>query len=299
MTVSEFDLRVVAADTLPLTVVWRAFLDGFRDYVVPVHIDEGPFAAMIASEHVDLSASRVAIDPAGVPVGICLLAIWERDAWCAGLGVAPSGRRRGLGRRLMVHTIEVARARGLERIRLECIDGNDAARNLYLGLGFLVERCLDYFDGEPLRREIASGGPGSVVDLPAPGAVWEHFLEYHPIRRAWQQDLPSLLLTTPVDAVSGIGIEDPVRPDAYVVFRAPAQANGHVDIVDAGVSRRCSYPVAAIGTLLAALAARYPGNSFRAPNVPNDDPLNPALRALGVKTRLSQAEMVLDLAGPA
>ena len=77
-------------------------------------------------EHVDLTASVVALDDEGEPLGVCLLAIRDTVGWCGGLGVVPAMRRKGLGRELMQRTIEEARARGLERFRLECIDGNEA-----------------------------------------------------------------------------------------------------------------------------------------------------------------------------
>ncbi len=298
MTTIDPVARIVAADSVAPSVVWRAFLDGFRDYVVPIEIDEAPFAAMLAAEHVDLSASSVALDSTGDPIGMCLLAIRDRDGWCGGLGVAPSGRRRGLGRRLMARTIGVARARGLDRIRLECIDGNDAARDLYLGLGFGVLRRLDLFDG---AAGIVPGVDVSfpVRDVPVPAALWAGFAEYHAIRRPWQHDLPSLRLTVPVDSVGGIGKGvDPSRPEAYLLYRFPEVSSQKLAIVDAGVLDSHPRPVAALESLLLGCAKRHPRLPFRAPNIPDDDPLNLALRSVGVPVTMTQSEMELDLGEP-
>jgi len=298
MTTVDANARVVAADSVPSSVVWRAFLEGFRDYVVPVEIGETPFANLLAAEHIDLAASCVALDPFGDPVGICLLAIRDRDGWCGGLGVTPGGRRRGLGRRLMAHTIEVARARGLDRIRLECIDGNGAALDLYLGMGFSVLRRLDLFDGVvAIGSRVAASFP--VHDVLAPSALWDRFAEYHAIRRPWQHDLTTMRFTVPVDSLLGIGHgKDPTRPETYLLFRSPDASSGKVAIVDAGVLDGHRAAVAVLETLVLECAKRHPGHRFRAPNVPDDDPLNLALRSLGVLASMSQSEMELDLASP-
>ncbi len=61
------------------------------------------------------------------------------------LGVDPGARRRGLGRDLLVATLDLARRRGMERAFLTVYVSNEAARALYAGLGFDEERLIQPF----------------------------------------------------------------------------------------------------------------------------------------------------------
>jgi len=76
-----------------------------------------------------------------------------------GVYVRASCREQGLGRRLLVALLEKARScAGLEQVALTVVSGQDAARNLYLSLGFepfgMEPRGLKvgekYFDNEHL-----------------------------------------------------------------------------------------------------------------------------------------------------
>lgn len=61
--------------------------------------------------------------------------------------VDPDGRGLGIGDLLLEHVIEVAKERGLERIKLETCDGLDHAMRLYLRHGFTdCERFGEYPD---------------------------------------------------------------------------------------------------------------------------------------------------------
>jgi GNAT superfamily N-acetyltransferase len=54
-----------------------------------------------------------------------------------GLCVAPDARGQGIGSALIAALVAEARARGVARIRLDVIDRNPRARNLYLRHGFV------------------------------------------------------------------------------------------------------------------------------------------------------------------
>ena len=54
------------------------------------------------------------------------------------LAVLPEARRRGVGRRLLEHLLEEARASGGQRVILEVARTNTAARHLYEAAGFRV-----------------------------------------------------------------------------------------------------------------------------------------------------------------
>ena len=128
-----------------------------------------------------------------------------------------------------------------------------------------------------------------------PTSVWADFDAYHRVQRPWQQDTPSLRLTTPAESTAGLASGDPDRPEAYLIYRMPAQAGARVPIVDSGCLSTGRDEQAALTSLLARLIAMYPGDRFHAANVPEDDPFNQVLRAAGVPVTLTQSEMELNL----
>lgn len=190
------DVSLVSADSVPLEVVWRAFVDGFRGYVVPVELSFDEFEQVIADEKISLAASVVAVRHGVEPCGAAMLAIRTAESWCGGLGVVPSVRRTGLGRRMMLAIIKEARTRGVTRMRLECIDGNHAAWSLYEGIGFRPTRRLESFRGAATPRPDAWKA-ASIWPLGDPGLVWNRFAAYHPVPPAWQTDLPVLRRQNP------------------------------------------------------------------------------------------------------
>lgn len=288
-------IQLVPASSVSSTLVWKAFVDGFQGYTVPVQIDEAAFMRMLEFEHVDLGASTIALGKNREPFGMCLLAVRDAVGWCAGLGVVPSMRGKGLGRELMARSIEEARARALDRYLLECIDGNEPAHRLYLNLGFQDIRRLDLFDGIPAAIPTRDERSPHIWVMDRPLSVWDDFPAYHRVRRPWQQDLPSLRLNTPVESLAGLASGDRDRPEAYLIYRMPTQAGARVPIIDTGCLSTGRDERAALTNLLARLIAIFPGDRLYAANVPEDDPFNPVLQAAGVPVSLSQSEMELAL----
>ena len=291
------EIRFVPASSVSSKLLWKAFVEGFQGYIVPVQVEEEPFTKMIAAESVDLSASVVALNYTGEPIGVCLLAIRDAVGWCGGLGVVPAMRRKGLGRELMVRSIDEARGRGLERYLLECINGNEAASRLYLDLGFQFVRRLDMFDGIPGTVPARDDRSSPIWVMDRPTSVWSEFGAYHRVQRPWQQDAPSLQVTTSSGSTAGFAAGDRRRPDAYLVYRLPAQVGARVPIVDTGCLTSGRDERAELTSLLARLIATYPRDRLYAINVPEDDPFNQVLHDAGVPVALSQSEMDLNLKG--
>ena len=79
----------------------------------------------------------------------CEMVIFE-DAEILNIAVAPSFRKRGLGKELMLALENYAKNKGADRLLLEVREGNLAARGLYEKQGFLAfgVRKNYYEDGE-------------------------------------------------------------------------------------------------------------------------------------------------------
>jgi ribosomal protein S18 acetylase RimI-like enzyme len=80
------------------------------------------------------------IEVAGRPVGDLWVAEREGDLqhslWIYDVHVDGAERGRGYGRAAMLYAEEEARRRGLDRVGLMVLGGNDVARNLYRSLGY-------------------------------------------------------------------------------------------------------------------------------------------------------------------
>ena len=79
----------------------------------------------------------------------CETVLFE-DAEILNVAVAPSFRRRGLGKALLLALEEYAKKQGAERLLLEVREGNVSARGLYDSFGFSAfgVRKNYYEDGE-------------------------------------------------------------------------------------------------------------------------------------------------------
>lgn len=63
------------------------------------------------------------------------------------IGVAPEHRRRGLAERLLKHTEDALKAKGISTVVLEVRVGNMAAQKLYSGAGYAVtQRMSNYYN---------------------------------------------------------------------------------------------------------------------------------------------------------
>ncbi|MDU0968805.1 MAG: ribosomal protein S18-alanine N-acetyltransferase [Actinomycetaceae bacterium] len=96
---------------------------------------ERAFADAIAS---DAESVWILRDAADQIVGVVCLTILGDQADLASLAVAPDHRRAGVGRHLLDHALDAARAAGVREVFLEVRASNDAARALYTQRGFTV-----------------------------------------------------------------------------------------------------------------------------------------------------------------
>ncbi|MGW9114561.1 GNAT family N-acetyltransferase [Microbacterium sp. NPDC055683] len=69
-----------------------------------------------------------------------------------GYGVRPSARRRGLASWALGATLELARARGYDRVLIVCDVDNVASRRTIEGAGGVLEDVRDTADGKAMRR---------------------------------------------------------------------------------------------------------------------------------------------------
>ncbi len=276
MTPSHHALETVPADRLSMPDFAGLFMRAYSDYLVPLHLDEAAVASMIRNWDLSLADSRVVLS-ADTPVAFACLAIRGERGWIGGMGVPPEHRGHRLGEVAMRAVLDAARQRGLARVGLEVLSGNDIARLLYERLGFEATRMLDIWSLDPLTgqarpaRAIETCSVVEALSAPAPGRAPE---------APWQRAAASIVNMqahgAPLEAFAThtSGVID------GVVILARAGGRASVLALDAVPE--------ATDALLAAASAGMP---LRYVNVAEDDPHRSAILERGGRVDLRQYEM--------
>lgn len=138
------------------SIIFKAFTDGFADYMIQVKIDEDFFISrFFGPEGNDRELSYIAFKE-NMPVGITLGGIKVGENFktlrCGGMSLIPSERGSGLAKTLMEFLEKKAIEIGCKQLFLEVIDGNDRAVNFYKKIGYEKVYNLTYRKWE-LKRE--------------------------------------------------------------------------------------------------------------------------------------------------
>ena len=272
-------MRLVPADSLDLGALTEVFNEAYSDYVVPLRLDRSALEFTLAVCDVDLAASRVALEEQ-TPVAFAFLAVRGGEGWIGGMGTVPTQRRRGLGEAALSAVLGEARIRGAQAVRLEVIDGNEAARRLYEKLGFERVRALGVWaldsapprttKAEPADVERAHAWIRSNRRAPEPWQRADETVEHMRARGAALE----ALVVGPGAETTGALLYQPGPPLPRIVQLA-------------------AHDERSAAHLLAAVAAR--GDGLRFVNVPEGDPAETALTGLRARVEARQQEMRITL----
>jgi RimJ/RimL family protein N-acetyltransferase len=272
--------QVVSAASISLDAFADLFTRSFAGYFYPNTPTAAIMARRVRTEQLDLAHSLVLLAD-GEPAGLAVLALRDDRAWCGGFGVVQAFRGRGLAHHLAEAMIREARTSGARSLQLEVLTRNTAAIATYQRAGLHTERDLLI-----MGWKAADHDPVEAADVPLetvpPHQVLDPYALHHPVRAAWQRELPTLLARTDLQArrlTGAIG-------EAAVVI-APTQ-EGSAQIVDLVASR-----VEAANAILRALQRQY--RSLVCVNEPENSPWLAVFRAAGFVESDRQHEMHLPL----
>jgi ribosomal-protein-alanine N-acetyltransferase len=227
-------------------------------------------------------------------VGISLLAIRERRGWIAGMGIDPLWRRQGLGRLLLLETLERLQRAGAQIAQLEALAVNTPALMLYASVGFQDARELRVYHG-PLRFSATSVFPTAISHATirhiAINIALREFDALHATQPAWQREERTLAHVG--RNLSGLGLWVNRTLSGYLLYLP--QPTGYI-LYDAGSAAASdNLRLAQVVTLLRRLARGRVETFARAINVPPGDPLSTALDMLQCPVIMRQREMTLML----
>ncbi len=142
-----------------------------HDLDVPVVIDieragyQFPWSEGIFRDCLRVGYICRVIDVGGVPAGYGIMSVGAGEAHILNVCIADEYRCRGLGRKLMLHLMQRARALGMDEAFLEVRPSNQVASRLYLSLGFeqigvrrgYYQALMGREDASVLRCVLAAG----------------------------------------------------------------------------------------------------------------------------------------------
>ena len=279
------------ADTLTTADLTRLFNDSYSDYFVPVSLTENAFQAMVATQDVDLAASRV-VEHEGMPSAFALLAVRGTRGWIGGMGTRPAARRRGLGKAAMIAALESAWSRGLVRVELEVLVENLQAIALYERLGFVDQRRLEVWErpaslGPPAPANGVSDLIASAMPIPL-ARCRSLRLAHAGAPLPWQRDLPVMQRLEPTLEI--LGLETDGATCSCIVCRTSPAGVQILDMVQAP-----GQPHEQLLALATAMLQKHPGSGSRMLNLVAGDPVAGVLDALGFVVTHRQREMRVDL----
>lgn len=250
-------------------IQWQAM---WRHYVLPGHVkslDES-FARSAEASLFDLDCCVIGrLD--GEDAGFCWGVRLGAEAGCAGFGIRPEFRRRGLAGAMLVKTAEQLRAKGTKIWRLEVVQQNPGAVRSYLRNGFSQIRDLGLLRGKA-EMDLAAGEeivPAEAADCLARYETWPQ------VRRTWGTSPAQL--RRKASGYQARELRRDGQPVAFLLF-----AGGGV--VDIGLAP--GEP----GESGVKLIAKLPRFSWG--NVPDDEPTRAPLEACpGVECWVKQWEM--------
>jgi ribosomal protein S18 acetylase RimI-like enzyme len=146
------DIQIVQFQQERLDELVQSQNDIFSDYIVPMRTTRQFFSEFQSSVGGDNRNIIVALDDGRI-TGYVNPVIDGREGWIGGVGVVPSSRGKGIGRKLMLAAEDLCRSKGVTEVSLEVIEGNVRAQRLYESLGYVATRKFLTAEGRPARFE--------------------------------------------------------------------------------------------------------------------------------------------------
>lgn len=134
-------MELVPANHFSFEQLTEAYNQTRVDYMVPMPMNVARLREYSRVYDINMESSCVAVENK-VMLGLGMLGVRQNRAWITRLGVLPTGRRKGVGWRIMNRLIRQAAEINLGYVWLEVIKGNAAAHALFRKCGFCETREL-------------------------------------------------------------------------------------------------------------------------------------------------------------
>jgi ribosomal protein S18 acetylase RimI-like enzyme len=292
-------LKIVYGGEAGLPALTAGFNRGFRDYKYAAEFDTDRMIHFLHRSGIEAENCAVLLAQEGGHwrgAGVALLALEGDESWCGGLAVASEYRRQGWGRRLMQAIQSKAAEHGARSLLLEVLYGNEAAQQLYRGMGYQFQRELLIWE-RPARRGTLPV-PYERLEPADPRQVIDEYHAWHDLPPCWQRRASFLRRNALDMRAFTISAKDGL-PVGYVLFQKgqdPKTGREYVRIFDVATDPAADVLMAG-RPLLQALQIKFMDADLILINEPVDSKLNRVFAALGFYVRDRQYEMRLSLSG--
>lgn len=251
------------------------------DYLIPMPMNAERLAEYIQDFDIDLDHSMIAMNDGSVS-GLGMLGVRGDECWVTRLGVLPNNRRAGIGENVVTRMLETAKTKGVKRVNLEVIKGNEKAWSLFKKLGF--RETIEYL---VLRRAPGHNDveiDGQFTSLEKEAAL--DSLRASP-RQTWVNDARSM-----ANAVDMMGMRLTMGDGSrgWMIFRKKPPTLTHI------ILHTESGDPAIVGhNLLQHLHFTHARYDTYAENIASADKHVPAFLSMGYFEAFRRTEMILDL----
>lgn len=188
----------------PREVLINVFNRAFRDYLMPVSLDDEGLKSYTNANDIQLENSFLAYE-GNEPAGFTFSGVRGFKAWVGGLGVVPELRGHGHGKFLLEAQIERLDELDMDDVTLECFVDNPVAMGMYKKHGFKRVRSVSFLQHDR-AEELAQGRTvteGTVGDMAVAKCAIKDLRDYYPKGHTWPKTFESVLRTDGAEAVAG------------------------------------------------------------------------------------------------
>jgi ribosomal protein S18 acetylase RimI-like enzyme len=274
---------------VPVEEIYRAFTDAFSNYEVKQEITLPQFSEMITTRSFSPENSLGCfIDNQLVGFILCGIRVYgiEKQGYDIATGVLNEHQSKGIGKEMLAQLIELLKINSVSNFKLEVLEGNYTAINLYKNSGFEITRKLECYEAEkemlvfPERLRYQFNSDLSKFVRLKTGS-------YQLFKPTWQNDL--VTLGNFIDKHSYQAIE---RNGNIVCFGFINRENGRIPQIGVLPEWRNQ----GLETILfGKLAKQTASNRVSFINVETGSYLSETLDNIGIQQTISQFEMEIKL----
>ncbi len=278
-------ILIKSLDRTPFNEIYDAFIDAFSNYEAKMDLTIDQLRKMVVTRSYNPRYSKGYFEEEKL-VGFILVGYREQQGqkyfYDAATGIRQEYQKRGIGSALLEEIINEMRVEGIDKFRLEVLENNITAQELYTKQGFRVNRklCCFEFEMEQLSgiQEYRSAINNDIEN---------DFIEYCSFYPTWQNSNESF--NNSRDDYTKIDFYRANMKIGYVIINT---RNGNALQLGVGRRNRTNKDVEQI---MLCLKREYEIAKIRLLNIEDKSEMDVLLRKFGMNNFINQFEMELKV----